>query len=119
METYSCEICRGAIFKTTKYRSRHTFATCIHTTLTLPSYHGAFRHPLNGGGEDINIIPVRENDEFIKSNVDDLVPILRTFKVTLVSTDLQCNMPLYTPPLPCPNVLGYEKLDIDLPFGED
>ncbi|GKB85995.1 hypothetical protein Tco_0958267 [Tanacetum coccineum] len=49
------------------------------STLAVIHFSGMIR-----GGEDISIIPVRENDEFIKSNVDDLVPILRTSEVTLI-----------------------------------
>ncbi|GJR59571.1 hypothetical protein Tco_1501733 [Tanacetum coccineum] len=49
------------------------------------------------GDEVISTTPVRENDEFIKSNVDDLVSILRESKVTLVSTNLECSMPIDTP----------------------
>ncbi|GKA28598.1 hypothetical protein Tco_0714843 [Tanacetum coccineum] len=54
----------------------------------------------------------------IGSSVDDLVPILRESEVTLVSTDLECSMPIDSPPLPCTDVLGDAKVDIDLPFGE-
>ncbi|GKC15495.1 hypothetical protein Tco_1012277 [Tanacetum coccineum] len=36
------------------------------------------------GDEVINTTPARENDEFIKSSVDDLVSIPREFEVTLV-----------------------------------
>ncbi|GJY15134.1 hypothetical protein Tco_0385556 [Tanacetum coccineum] len=49
--------------------------------------------------EVISTTLARENDEFIKSNVNYLVPILRESEVTLVNTDLECS--------------------IDLPFGED
>nr|GEU48135.1 hypothetical protein [Tanacetum cinerariifolium] len=40
-------------------------------------------------------------------------------EVTLVSTDLECSMPIDTPLLPCIDVPGDEKLDIHLLFGED
>ncbi|GJT37136.1 hypothetical protein Tco_0937001 [Tanacetum coccineum] len=66
----------------------------------------------------ISTIPARENDEFIKSSVDDLVLIPRESKLTLDSTDLECSMPLDSPPSPRLNVLGERKVDIDLPFGE-
>ncbi|GJU90642.1 hypothetical protein Tco_1303065 [Tanacetum coccineum] len=39
----------------------------------------------------------RENDEFIKSSVDDLVPIPRESEVTSVYDDLKCDMPVNTP----------------------
>ncbi|GKE34166.1 hypothetical protein Tco_1453488 [Tanacetum coccineum] len=39
------------------------------------------------------------------------------FEVTLVSTDLECSMPIDLLPLPCTDVLGDAKVDIDLPFG--
>ncbi|GJY90431.1 hypothetical protein Tco_0505627 [Tanacetum coccineum] len=54
----------------------------------------------------ISTTPAWENDEFIKSSVNDLVPILRESEVTLVSTDLECSMPIDSPHLPCTDVLG-------------
>ncbi|GJV35156.1 hypothetical protein Tco_1407633, partial [Tanacetum coccineum] len=69
------------------------------------------------GDEVISTIPKRENDEFIKSSVDNLVLIPRESELTLDSTDLECSMPI-DPPLPCTDVLGDTILDIDLPFGE-
>ncbi|GJT90271.1 hypothetical protein Tco_1079116 [Tanacetum coccineum] len=72
------------------------------------------RHPLNGG-EVISIIPARETDEFIKSSVDDLVPIPKESEVTSDS-DLECDIPVTTP-LPTTDVRE-EKVDINLPFGE-
>ncbi|GJT63527.1 hypothetical protein Tco_1007060 [Tanacetum coccineum] len=62
-------------------------------------------------------IPERENDEFIKSSVDDLVPIPRESELTLDSTDIECSMPI-NPPLPCVDVLGDIIVDIDLLLGE-
>ncbi|GJX89541.1 hypothetical protein Tco_0341555 [Tanacetum coccineum] len=84
---------------------------------TFLSYHGTFRHLLIGD-EVISTTPARENDEFIKSSVDDLFPIPRESEVTLVSTYLECSMPIDSPPLPCTDVLRDKKVDIDLPFGE-
>ncbi|GKE95368.1 hypothetical protein Tco_1580223 [Tanacetum coccineum] len=49
------------------------------------------------GDEVINNTPERENDEFIKSSVDDLVPIPRESEVTPVCDDLECDMPVNTP----------------------
>ncbi|GJS56806.1 hypothetical protein Tco_0651590 [Tanacetum coccineum] len=43
------------------------------------------------GDEVISTIPAREIDEFIKSSVDDLVPIPRESEVTSVSIDLECD----------------------------
>ncbi|GJT69314.1 hypothetical protein Tco_1028600 [Tanacetum coccineum] len=54
------------------------------------------------GDEVISTIPERENNEFIKSSVDDLVPILRESEVTSDS-DLECDMPA-TIPLPTTDV---------------
>ncbi|GKC54336.1 hypothetical protein Tco_1077081 [Tanacetum coccineum] len=48
------------------------------------------------GDEVITTIPERENDKFIKSSVDDLVPILRDSEVTSDS-DLECDIPSTTP----------------------
>nr|GEV62704.1 hypothetical protein [Tanacetum cinerariifolium] len=42
------------------------------------------------GDEIISTILEKENDEFTKSNVVDLVPIPRESKLTLDSTDLEC-----------------------------
>nr|GEW09183.1 hypothetical protein [Tanacetum cinerariifolium] len=42
------------------------------------------------GDKIISTTPVRENDEFIKSSVDDFVPIPRESEVTSVSIDLEC-----------------------------
>ncbi|GKE59109.1 hypothetical protein Tco_1498294, partial [Tanacetum coccineum] len=68
------------------------------------------------GDEVISTTPTRENDKFIKSSVDDLVPIPRESEVTSVCDDLECNIPATTP-LPTTNVRE-EKLDIDLPLVE-
>nr|GEU51455.1 NAC domain-containing protein [Tanacetum cinerariifolium] len=57
------------------------------------------------------------NDEFIKSSVDDLIPIPRESEVNLVCDDLEYSMPI-DPPSPRLDVLGDRKVDIDLPFGE-
>ncbi|GJS43311.1 hypothetical protein Tco_0568354 [Tanacetum coccineum] len=68
------------------------------------------------GDEVISIIPKRENDEFIKSSVDDLVPIPRESKVTSVCDDLECDLPVNTP-LPTIDVRE-EDFDINSPLGE-
>ncbi|GJT98393.1 hypothetical protein Tco_1093911 [Tanacetum coccineum] len=57
----------------------------------------------------------RENDEFIKSSVDDLVPIPMESEITFDS-DLECDMPATTP-LP-PTDVKEEDFDINLPLGE-
>nr|GFB51772.1 hypothetical protein [Tanacetum cinerariifolium] len=68
------------------------------------------------GDEVINTTLERENNQFIKSSVDDLVPILKKSEVTSVCK-LECNMPITTH---CPTTdVRKEKLDIDLTFGED
>ncbi|GKA58995.1 hypothetical protein Tco_0758308 [Tanacetum coccineum] len=43
------------------------------------------------GDEVISTTPTRENNEFIKSNVDDLVSIPMESEVTSVCDDLECN----------------------------
>ncbi|GJX87183.1 hypothetical protein Tco_0339197 [Tanacetum coccineum] len=68
------------------------------------------------GDKVISTTPERENDKFIKSSVDDLVPIPRESKVTSVYDDLECDMPATTP-LPTTDVRE-ENLDINLPLGE-
>ncbi|GJZ24683.1 hypothetical protein Tco_0562142 [Tanacetum coccineum] len=68
------------------------------------------------GVEVISITPEGENDKFIKSSVDDLVPIPRESKVTLVCDDLECDMPVNTP-LPITDVRE-EDFDINSPLGE-
>ncbi|GJX12114.1 hypothetical protein Tco_0201973 [Tanacetum coccineum] len=70
------------------------------------------------GDKVISTTLERENDKFIKSSVDDLVPILRESEVTPVYDDLECSMPLDSLPSPGLDVLGKRKVDIDLPFGE-
>nr|GEW60331.1 NAC domain-containing protein [Tanacetum cinerariifolium] len=67
------------------------------------------------GDEVISTTLERKNDEFIKSSVDDLVPIPRESEVTSVC-DLECNMPITTH-FPTTDVRE-EKLDINLPLGE-
>ncbi|GKA48963.1 hypothetical protein Tco_0741921 [Tanacetum coccineum] len=69
------------------------------------------------GDEVISTTPIREDDKFIKSSVDDLVLIPRESELTLDSTDLECSMPI-DPPLPCNDVLGDAIVDINLPLGE-
>ncbi|GJT56571.1 hypothetical protein Tco_0991625 [Tanacetum coccineum] len=68
------------------------------------------------GDEVISTIPERDNDEFIKSSVDDLVPIPRESEVTSVCDDLECDMPI-TIPLPTTDVRE-EDFDINSPLGE-
>ncbi|GKD40831.1 hypothetical protein Tco_1261038, partial [Tanacetum coccineum] len=90
-------------------------------TYTPPPPFLATMEPLDTllmGDEVISTTPARKNDEFIKSSVDDLVPIPRESKVTLVRIDLECSMPINSPPLTCTNVLGDAKVDINLPFRE-
>ncbi|GJZ10950.1 hypothetical protein Tco_0545709 [Tanacetum coccineum] len=68
------------------------------------------------GDEVISTTLERENDEFIKSSVDDLVPIPRESEVTSVCDDLECDMPVNTP-LPTTDVRE-EDFDINSPLGE-
>nr|GEY05249.1 uncharacterized mitochondrial protein AtMg00810-like [Tanacetum cinerariifolium] len=67
--------------------------------------------------EVIRTISKREDDEFTKSSIDDLVPIPRESELILDSIDLECSMPI-DPPLPCTDVLGDTIVDIDLLLGE-
>ncbi|GJW66233.1 hypothetical protein Tco_0120657 [Tanacetum coccineum] len=64
----------------------------------------------------LHTIPKRENDDFIKSSVDDLVPIPRESKMTSVCDDLECVIPV-TIPLPTSDVRE-EVFDINSPLGE-
>ncbi|GKB29956.1 hypothetical protein Tco_0869357 [Tanacetum coccineum] len=66
--------------------------------------------------EFISTTPERENDKFIKSSVDNLVPIPRESEVTSVCDDLECDMPA-TIPLPTTSVIE-EDFDINSPLGE-
>nr|GEX02914.1 hypothetical protein [Tanacetum cinerariifolium] len=68
------------------------------------------------GDEVINTTLERENDEFIKSSVNDLVPIPRESEVTSVYDDLECDMPISIP-LPTTDVRE-ENFDINSPLGE-
>ncbi|GKA02109.1 hypothetical protein Tco_0674774 [Tanacetum coccineum] len=65
------------------------------------------------GDEVISTTLARENDEFIKSSVDDLVPIPRESEVTSDS-NFECVMPT---PLPTTDVRE-EDFDINSPLGE-
>ncbi|GJS18419.1 hypothetical protein Tco_0412891 [Tanacetum coccineum] len=65
------------------------------------------------GDEVISTILKRENDEFIKSSVNDLVPIPRESEVTSDSNS-ECVMPT---PLPTTDVRE-EDFDINSPLGE-
>nr|GEV64642.1 hypothetical protein [Tanacetum cinerariifolium] len=65
--------------------------------------------------EVIGIISARETKKFIKSSVDDLVPIPKGSEVTSVS-DLESDMPA-TIPFPTTDVRG-EVFDINSPLGE-
>ncbi|GKE20369.1 hypothetical protein Tco_1431881 [Tanacetum coccineum] len=68
------------------------------------------------GDKVISTTPEREKDEFIKSSVDDLVPIPRESKVTSVYDDLECDIPVNTP-LPTTDVRE-ENFDINSPLRE-
>ncbi|GKB76723.1 hypothetical protein Tco_0943618 [Tanacetum coccineum] len=65
--------------------------------------------------EVISTILVREDDEFIKSGVYDLVPIPRESEETFDSV-LECDMPATTPLPPTNN--GEVDFDINSPLGE-
>ncbi|GKE63982.1 hypothetical protein Tco_1514349, partial [Tanacetum coccineum] len=65
------------------------------------------------GDAVISTIPARETNEFIKSNVDDLVRILKESEVTSNSNS-ECDMPT---PLPTTDV-GEENFNINSPLGE-
>ncbi|GKD44014.1 hypothetical protein Tco_1268659 [Tanacetum coccineum] len=67
------------------------------------------------GDEVISTIPARETNEFIKSSVDDLVPIPSESEVTSDS-NLECDMPATTP-LPTTDVRE-ENFDINSPLVE-
>ncbi|GJX49571.1 hypothetical protein Tco_0276416 [Tanacetum coccineum] len=67
------------------------------------------------GDEDISTTPARETDKFIKSSVDDLVPIPMESEMTSDS-NLECDMPINTP-LPTTYVRK-EDFDINSPLGE-
>ncbi|GJY48652.1 hypothetical protein Tco_0438608 [Tanacetum coccineum] len=93
------------------------------TPVTPPAYTPsipflAAKEPLDTllmGDEVISTIPKRENDEFIKSSVDDLVLTPRESKMTSVCDDLECDMPATTP-LPTTDVRE-ENFDINSPLG--
>ncbi|GJS42426.1 hypothetical protein Tco_0567469 [Tanacetum coccineum] len=68
------------------------------------------------GDEVINTTPERENDKFIKSSVDDLVPIPRESEVTSVYDDLECDVPI-TIQFPTTDVRE-ENFDINSSLGE-
>ncbi|GJR17603.1 hypothetical protein Tco_0966130 [Tanacetum coccineum] len=65
------------------------------------------------GDEVISTIPAKEIDEFIKSSVDDLVPIPRESEMTSDSIS-ECDM---STPLP-PTDVGEVDFDINSPLGE-
>ncbi|GJY41430.1 hypothetical protein Tco_0428700 [Tanacetum coccineum] len=67
------------------------------------------------GDEVISTNPAREINKFIKSSVDDFVPILKESEVTSDS-NLECNMPVNTP-LSIIDVRE-ENFDINSPIGE-
>ncbi|GKB85316.1 hypothetical protein Tco_0957588 [Tanacetum coccineum] len=68
-------------------------------------------------GDEVIITTLeRENDEFIKSSVDDLVPILRESDVTSVCDDLECDMHVNIP-LSTTDVRE-ENFDINSTLGE-
>nr|GFB37807.1 hypothetical protein [Tanacetum cinerariifolium] len=67
------------------------------------------------GDEVISTTPTRENYEFIKSSVDDLVSIPKEYEVTS-NSNLECDMPDNTP-LPTAD-FREENFDINSPLGE-
>ncbi|GKC09477.1 hypothetical protein Tco_1001087, partial [Tanacetum coccineum] len=68
------------------------------------------------GDEVISTILERQNDVFIKSSIDDLVPIPKESQVTSVYDDLECDMPV-TIPLPTTDVTE-ENSNINSFLGE-
>ncbi|GKA31650.1 hypothetical protein Tco_0717955, partial [Tanacetum coccineum] len=73
-------------------------------------------HTFLMGDKVIRTTPERENDEIIKSSVDDLVPIPRESEMTSICDDFECDMPV-TIPLPTTDVIE-ENFDINSPLGE-
>ncbi|GKE59855.1 hypothetical protein Tco_1510222 [Tanacetum coccineum] len=103
-----------------KFLSDHYIAQVTHPAYTPSIPFLTTMEPADTlliGDEVISTTPARENDEFIKSSVDDLVPIPRECEVTS-DNNLECSMPLDSPPSHRLDVLGERKVDIDLPFGE-
>ncbi|GJZ39225.1 hypothetical protein Tco_0585788 [Tanacetum coccineum] len=88
---------------------------CIQTNPYVLSYNGAIGHTLLMGDEVISTIPAKETNEFIKSSVDDFVPIPRDSEVTSDSV-LECDMSATTPLPPTNN--GKVYFDINSPLGE-
>ncbi|GKC53502.1 hypothetical protein Tco_1076247, partial [Tanacetum coccineum] len=73
--------------------------TPLPLAYTPPPFVLATMEPLDTilmGDEVISTIPARGIDEFIKSSVDGLVPILRESELTLVNLDLECREHLDT-----------------------
>ncbi|GKA13411.1 hypothetical protein Tco_0693057 [Tanacetum coccineum] len=126
---HCCEVCGDTeesddvskvIFEEEKFSRQQCIAPIIHPPLayTPPPPFLATMEPLGTlltGDEDSSTNPARETDKFIKSSVDDLVSILREFKVTSDS-NLECDMPVNTP-LPTTDVRE-ENFDINSPIGE-
>ncbi|GKD51596.1 hypothetical protein Tco_1280572 [Tanacetum coccineum] len=97
-----------------QHNTAHVTPLLLAYTPTLPVL--ATMEPLDTfliGDEVVSTIPERENDEFIKSSVDDLVLIPKESDLTLDNTDLECSMHI-DPTLPCIDVLGDAIIDIDL-----
>ncbi|GKB85472.1 hypothetical protein Tco_0957744 [Tanacetum coccineum] len=68
------------------------------------------------GDENLSTIPEKESDEFIKSSVEDLVPILREFEDTSDS-DKECDLPF------CDNSMTFSNplfdANDDFTFSDD
>ncbi|GJS39873.1 hypothetical protein Tco_0564916 [Tanacetum coccineum] len=146
METYSCEHCGGIphpsfdcqtgntpVFDqgphfSNDYQAGNNSLTVVSDHYIAPATPHAYTPSLPFlatmepadtflmEGEVISTTLERENDEFIKSSVDDHDPIPRESEVTSVYDDLKCDMPVNTP-LPTTNVRE-ENFDINLPLGE-
>ncbi|GJU51579.1 hypothetical protein Tco_1221134 [Tanacetum coccineum] len=111
----------GVPFDSKQILRHHSIAQATPPAYTPSIPFLATMEPLDTlliGDEVISTTPERENDEFIKSSIDDLVPIPRESEVTSVYDDLECSMPI-DPPLPCTDVLGDAIVDIDLLLGEN
>ncbi|GJX60404.1 hypothetical protein Tco_0291794 [Tanacetum coccineum] len=102
------------------YSLPEQFCCCEICGVTPPAYSSSLpflatmepTYTLLMGDEVISTILAREINEFIKSSVDDLVPIPRESEVTLDS-NYECDMPT---PLPTTDVRE-DKFDISLPLG--
>ncbi|GKA43317.1 hypothetical protein Tco_0736041 [Tanacetum coccineum] len=103
-------------------RDYDSLSTAVRVTKDHNEINSLTKEPLDTflmGNEVISTIPKRENDDFIKSSVDDLVPIPRESKMTSVSPAYTLSLPFLATMEPTDTLLMRDEVISTTPKREN